>query len=98
MMFNYGCFPQTWEDPNVVPDDTGYPGDNDPIDVLDIGNRQLKTGSITAVKILGVLALIDDNETDWKVIAINISDPLAHELNDIDDVETHIPGEYSSLH
>ena len=73
------------------------PGDNDPIDVLDIGARQLRTGEIVAVKILGVLALIDDGETDWKVLAICISDAMAHQLNDIDDVETHLPGTINAI-
>jgi hypothetical protein len=31
-------------------------------------------------------------ETDWKVIAIDVNDPLAAKLNDIKDVETHMPG------
>ena len=34
---NYGAFPQTWEDPSHVPDDTKFPGDNDPLDVIEIG-------------------------------------------------------------
>ena len=33
IFFNYGCFPRTWEDPRHVSPDTGYPGDNDPLDV-----------------------------------------------------------------
>ena len=97
IMFNYGFFPQTWEDPSYINEQTGYPGDNDPIDVLDIGAKQLRTGEIVAVKILGVLALIDDGETDWKVIAICISDAMAHMLNDIDDVETHLPGTIKAI-
>ena len=28
MLFNYGAFPQTWEDPKHVSEDTGCPGDN----------------------------------------------------------------------
>jgi inorganic pyrophosphatase len=44
------------------------------------------------VKVLGVLAMIDDGELDWKVIAINSEDPLAAKLNDIGDVETNCPG------
>jgi inorganic pyrophosphatase len=64
IMFNYGFFPQTWEDPNFIPADTLCPGDNDPLDVLEIGAKQIFTGDIVAVKILGVLALIDDGETD----------------------------------
>ena len=65
--------------------------------MLDIGARQLRTGEIVAVKVLGVLALIDDGETDWKVLAICISDAMAHMLNDIDDVETHLPGTIKAI-
>lgn len=31
-------------------------------------------------------------ETDWKVIVIDVKDPLAPKLNDIEDVEKHLPG------
>lgn len=31
-------------------------------------------------------------ETDWKVIVIDVRDPLAPKLNDIEDVKTHLPG------
>lgn len=33
------------------------------------------------MKVLGILAMIDEGETDWKVIAINVDDPEAKELN-----------------
>ena len=91
-MFNYGFLPQTWEDPTYSPEDTACPGDNDPIDCVEIGALQLATGAVCAVKVLGVLALIDDGETDWKVIVISISDPMSHLMSDIDDVEVHLPG------
>ena len=39
------------------------------------------------VKPLGVLAMIDDGELDWKIIAINVEDPKASSVNDIEDVE-----------
>jgi inorganic pyrophosphatase len=38
------------------------------------------------------MALLDEGETDWKVIVIDVKDPLASKLNDIDDVEKHLPG------
>lgn len=38
-------------------------------------------GQVIQVKVLGILALIDEGETDWKVIAINIEDPDASSLN-----------------
>jgi inorganic pyrophosphatase len=31
-------------------------------------------------------------ETDWKVIAIDVNDPLAENLNDINDVDKVMPG------
>jgi len=38
------------------------------------------------------MALLDEGETDWKIIAIDIRDPLAPKLNDIEDVEKYLPG------
>lgn len=63
IFFNYGCFPRTWENPRVIHPETGFSGDNDPLDVCEIGLRQIKTGEIRPVKVLGILAMIDDNET-----------------------------------
>ena len=61
-------------------------GDDDPIDVVEIGSKSLEMGSVKVVKPLGVLAMIDDGELDWKVLAVAADDPLAKEYNDIDDV------------
>ncbi|QLQ81822.1 hypothetical protein HG537_0G00760 [Torulaspora globosa] len=88
---NYGALPQTWEDPNQTSLD-GLKGDNDPLDCCEIGSKILTTGTIQRVKILGSLALIDDGELDWKVIAISVDDPLANEIHNLDDVERKLPG------
>ena len=91
--FNYGCFPQTWEDPTFYhPDAEGTRGDNDPLDVVEIGARIIKPGSIRPVKVLGVLCMIDEGETDWKVVCCDAEDKWAPFLNDIDDVEKELPG------
>lgn len=37
-------------------------GDNDPLDFVELGSKQWRTGSILAVKILGVLAMVDDGK------------------------------------
>lgn len=89
---NYGAFPQTWEDPNQTHPETKAKGDNDPLDVCEIGEQVGYTGQVKQVKVLGVMALLDEGETDWKVIVIDINDPLAPKLNDIEDVERHLPG------
>lgn len=97
-IWNYGAFPQTWEDPKHLDEATGAKGDNDPIDVIEIGSRVALRGEVIQVKVLGVMALIDEGETDWKVIAIDISDPVADQLNDIQDVEILMPGLIRATH
>ena len=64
IFWNYGCLPQTWEDPNVKGDaDVGGAfGDDDPIDVVEIGASSQDMGAIVPVKPLGVLSMIDDGE------------------------------------
>ncbi|KAG7192958.1 Inorganic pyrophosphatase [Scheffersomyces spartinae] len=89
---NYGAFPQTWENPNVSHPETKAVGDNDPLDVCEIGEQVAHVGQVKQVKVLGVMALLDEGETDWKVIVIDVNDPLAPKLNDIEDVDTHLPG------
>jgi len=91
-LWNYGAFPQTWEDPNHIHPETKAKGDNDPLDVCEIGELVGYPGQIKRVKVLGVMALLDEEETDWKVIVIDEKDPLAPKLNDIEDVERHLPG------
>jgi inorganic pyrophosphatase len=56
------------------------------------GMTQLKTGDVCSVKVLGILGMIDDNQMDWKVICISLSDPVAKFLNDISDVPKYLPG------
>jgi inorganic pyrophosphatase len=67
IFWNYGCLPQTWEDPNEEHPELKCFGDNDPIDVVEIGSKALPMGTVVEVKPLGVLAMIDDGELDWKV-------------------------------
>ncbi|XP_026878550.2 inorganic pyrophosphatase 2, mitochondrial [Electrophorus electricus] len=92
-IWNYGALPQTWEDPNHTDKDTNCCGDNDPIDVCDLGTKVCSAGQVIQVKVLGVLALIDEGETDWKIIAINTDDPDASTLNSIKDVRVKRPGQ-----
>jgi len=90
IFWNYGMFPQTWEDPNVVDPETQSAGDDDPVDVVEIGSEALPMGTVEQVKVLGILAMIDDGELDWKVIAIRTADPMASEMNDIKDVDPNV--------
>uniref|UniRef100_A0A0D3AIB2 inorganic diphosphatase n=1 Tax=Brassica oleracea var. oleracea TaxID=109376 RepID=A0A0D3AIB2_BRAOL len=83
---------ETWEDPSQANAEVeGAFGDNDPVDVVEIGEAQRKIGEILKVKSLAALAMIDEGELDWKIVAISLDDPKAHLVNDVDDVEKHFP-------
>jgi len=86
-IWNYGAIPQTWENPGHTDAATGCKGDNDPVDICEIGHRVANRGDVLEVKVLGILAMVDDGETDWKVIVIDVNDPLAEKLNSMDDVD-----------
>jgi inorganic pyrophosphatase len=49
IFWNYGCIPQTWEDPNVVHPEVKCKGDNDPLDVVEIGSAAIASGSVVKV-------------------------------------------------
>ena len=84
--FNYGLIPQTWEDPEE------YDGDNDPLDVIEIGGGTLKMGSSVGCKVLGSLELIDEGETDHKIICIAEGSEHYGDVNDMDELELRLPG------
>jgi len=93
--FNYGLLPQTWEDPAHKFD--GNAGDNDPLDIVELGDTSRKVGEIVPVKILGNLKLIDQGELDHKIIALALDDPKAASINSIADLDTHKPGVLPAL-
>jgi len=43
------------------------------------GSKVHQRGSVIKVKVLGALALIDEGETDWKIVTIDVDDPLAND-------------------
>lgn len=97
MMWNYGALPQTWESTEVV-FEGGHIGDNDPIDAIEIGMAQFKVGQVGAVKVLGILGMIDEEKMDWKVICISHNDPICRFLKDIHDVPKFLPGCLNAIH
>lgn len=46
-------------------------------------------GQVIQVKVLGILAMVDEGEMDWKVIAINVKDPDSAKLNSKFDLKCH---------
>lgn len=81
---------QTWEDPTSIHPETKARGDNDPLDVIEIGETIATVGQVKQVKVLGTMALLDEGETDWKVVVIDINDPLASKLNGMDRLDASL--------
>lgn len=90
--FNYGAIPQTWEDPSHKDSQIDALGDNDPIDVIEIGCRRKEVGEVYQAKVLGAFGLLDEGEADWKILVIDSKDELADKLNSVDDINCHFPG------
>jgi inorganic pyrophosphatase len=105
LMFNYGFIPQTYESPLKKDVFTNkYYGDNDPLDVIEISpvmellgfenpSKELVNGKVPlGCKILGSFCLIDQDETDWKMILLEKTLAEKTGVNDIDSLKRIVPG------
>jgi 3'-phosphoadenosine 5'-phosphosulfate synthase len=95
--FNYGLLPQTWEDNTYQDPETGALGDGDPIDAIEVGTGALPMGSIVPVKVLGSMELIDEGETDHKIIVLRSDDPHFKSINTVKDLDKYYPHTVSRL-
>jgi len=89
---NYGAFPQTWENPYHRDQWTTLRGDKDPLDVCEVGTQSVASGTVLPVRVLGVLAMIDSDETDWKVIVMDAAEAKAEGINTMEDLNAKRPG------
>ncbi|OWM64751.1 hypothetical protein CDL15_Pgr028468 [Punica granatum] len=77
------------------PTKSSWPPQLAKLDVVEIGETRRDIGQILRVKPLAALAMIDEGELDWKIVAISLDDdPKASLVNDVDDVEKHFPIPY----
>lgn len=74
---DYGYIPNTlWED-------------GDPIDILILTTNPVYPLTLCEVRIIGIVDMIDCDESDVKLIGVYESDPRYAEYNDITDVGKH---------
>jgi inorganic pyrophosphatase len=77
MPFDYGFVPQTlWED-------------GDPLDVVLLTTYPLFPGILVKVRPVGMMDMVDDGESDVKIIAVPVKDPRWAEVQDLSDVNKH---------
>lgn len=95
--FPYGFIPQTLCDDKVSEycmEKTGrssIEGDNDPLDICVITERDIPTGNLILDAIpVGGFRLIDGDEADDKIIAVMKGDASFGNMRDLNDVPQHI--------
>ena len=75
--FDYGFVPQThWHD-------------GDPLDVVLLTTHPLVPGLLLSARPVGVLDMIDDGESDAKILAVPVKDPRWNEIKDLQDINLH---------
>jgi inorganic pyrophosphatase len=76
--FDYGFVPQThWHD-------------GDPLDVVLLTTHPLIPGILLTARPVGVMDMIDDGESDAKIIAVPSKDPRFKHVKDLSDVNPHV--------
>lgn len=80
---NYGFVPQTF-----LPKATG--GDGDPVDVFVLGSS-IARERIVKVKIVGIIHMLDNSESDSKLLAVNTEEP-GFDINSLEMLTNTYPG------
>jgi inorganic pyrophosphatase len=80
--YDYGFAPQTyWED-------------GDPLDVIVLTTYPLSPGILVAVRPIAVIDMVDDGDSDYKIIAVPTKDKRWEEVKDLEDLNQHNIKEY----
>ena len=80
---NYGFVPQT-----LLPETTG--GDGDPVDVFVLG-PSIAREQIVSVRIIGIIHMLDDHESDSKLLAVS-ADNQGLNAGSLEMLVTNYPG------
>lgn len=75
--FDYGFMPQShWED-------------GDPLDIVVLTTYPLAPGILVKVRPVAIVNMIDDGDSDAKIIAVPEKDPRFNDVHDLKDVNPH---------
>lgn len=75
---NYGLIPRTYCD------------DNDPLDVLVLGQEPIIPLCVVRCKAIGMITMSDEKGQDDKIIAVHADDPAYADYNDISALPQHV--------
>ena len=67
--------------------------DGDELDCLVIADQSIGTGVVVSTRIIGAMEMIDDGETDTKLIGVIDCDPRYTHINNLKDLNQHLLAE-----
>jgi len=82
---DYGFIPQTIYD------------DGDPMDIMVLMDQPTFSGCIITSKPIGIMGMIDSGDKDYKILAVSVDDPRFKDINDINDIPSHILDEIAEF-
>jgi inorganic pyrophosphatase len=74
---NYGFLPRT------------YCGDNDPLDVLVLGQEPVVPLCVLRARAIGVMTMVDEKGQDDKIVAVHLDDPEYVHYLDVSELPPH---------
>ena len=74
----YGIIPKTLYD------------DGDPMDVMVLMDQPTFPGCVIETRPIGVMRMIDGEDKDDKILGVPVNDPRYKDINDIDDIPSHL--------
>ncbi len=74
----YGIIPKTLYD------------DGDPMDVMVLMDQPTFPGCVIETRPIGVMRMIDGDDKDDKILGVPVNDPRYKDINDIDDIPSHL--------
>eukprot|EP00270_Netrium_digitus_P008978 TRINITY_DN2714_c0_g2_i1.p1 TRINITY_DN2714_c0_g2~~TRINITY_DN2714_c0_g2_i1.p1 ORF type:complete len:685 (+),score=158.59 TRINITY_DN2714_c0_g2_i1:34-2055(+) len=92
-LWHIGVLPQTWGNTGGDTGDFGFlPSRPELIEVFDIGSTERHACDVYPVKPLAAYALMVGVERiSWKLVAIDVADPMAEKLDDVSDLRREAP-------
>lgn len=74
----YGIIPKTLYD------------DGDPMDIMVLMDQPTFPGCVIETRPIGIMRMIDGEDHDDKILGVPINDPRCNDINDINDVSSHL--------
>jgi Inorganic pyrophosphatase len=74
----YGIIPKTLYD------------DGDPMDVMVLMDQPTFPGCVIETRPIGIMKMIDGDDKDDKILGVPVNDPRYKDINDIDDIPSHL--------